>query len=154
MRSSIKKATGVKCFYVAVGQKDSSVALVIEALEKHGAMDYTTVIVAGASAPAPLQYIAPYAGTAMAEHFMFNGGHALIVYDDLSKQAVAYRQLSACSCDVHQDAKRSLGTCSIATAVCSNDPQSCRTNWVAVRSRLCRSSKRLKGKSPRTFRRT
>jgi F-type H+-transporting ATPase subunit alpha len=89
-----QKNTGVKCFYVAVGQKDSSVALVIEALKKHGAMDYTTVIVAGASEPAPLQYIAPYAGTAMAEHFMFNGGHALIVYDDLSKQAVAYRQLS------------------------------------------------------------
>ncbi|MFM8407828.1 MAG: F0F1 ATP synthase subunit alpha [Pirellulaceae bacterium] len=89
-----QKNTGVKCFYVAVGQKDSSVALVIEALKKHGAMYYTTVIVAGASEPAPLQYIAPYAGTAMAEHFMFNGGHALIVYDDLSKQAVAYRQLS------------------------------------------------------------
>ncbi len=89
-----QKGTGVKCFYVAVGQKDSSVALVIDALEKHGAMEYTTVIVSGASSPAPLQYIAPYAGTAMAEHFMFNGGHALIVYDDLSKQAVAYRQLS------------------------------------------------------------
>ncbi len=89
-----QKGKGVKCFYVAIGQKDSSVALVIDALEKNGAMDYTTVIVAGASAPAPLQYVAPYAGTAMAEHFMFNGGHALIVYDDLSKQAVAYRQLS------------------------------------------------------------
>ncbi|MCY2974194.1 MAG: F0F1 ATP synthase subunit alpha [Planctomycetota bacterium] len=89
-----QKNTGVKCFYVAIGQKDSSVALVIDALRKHGALDYTTVIVAGASAPAPLQYIAPYAGTAMAEHYMFNGGHALIVYDDLSKQAVAYRQLS------------------------------------------------------------
>ena len=57
-------------------------------------MEYTTVIAAGASAPAPLQYVAPYAGTAMAEHFMFNGGHALIVYDDLSKQATAYRQMS------------------------------------------------------------
>jgi F-type H+-transporting ATPase subunit alpha len=89
-----QKNTGVKCFYVAVGQKDSSVALVIEALRKAGAMDYTTVIVSGASAPAPLQYIAPYAGTAMAEYFMFKGEHALIVYDDLSKQAVAYRQLS------------------------------------------------------------
>ena len=89
-----QKGTGVKCFYVAVGQKDSSVALVIEALRKHGAMDYTTVIVSGASTPAPLQYIAPYSGTAMAEHFMFNGQHALVVYDDLSKQAVAYRQLS------------------------------------------------------------
>lgn len=67
---------------------------VIDALTKHGAMDYTTVIVSGASSPAPLQYVAPYAGTAMAEYFMYNGQHALIVYDDLSKQAVAYRQLS------------------------------------------------------------
>ncbi len=89
-----QKGTGVKCFYVAVGQKDSSVALVVEALRKHGAMDYTTVIVSGASSPAPLQYIAPYSGTAMAEYFMFNGEHALVVYDDLSKQATAYRQLS------------------------------------------------------------
>ncbi len=89
-----QKGKGVKSFYVAIGQKDSSVALVIDALEKNGAMEFTTVIVAGASAPAPLQYVAPYAGTAMAEHFMYNGGHALIVYDDLSKQAVAYRQLS------------------------------------------------------------
>lgn len=89
-----QKGKDVKCFYVAIGQKDSSVALVIDALEKNGAMEYTTVIVSGASSPAPLQYVAPYAGTAMAEHFMFNGGHSLIVYDDLSKQAVAYRQLS------------------------------------------------------------
>jgi F-type H+-transporting ATPase subunit alpha len=89
-----QKGNGVKCFYVAIGQKESSVALIIDALEKAGAMDYTTVIVSGASSPAPLQYVAPYAGTAMAEHFMFNGQHALIVYDDLSKQAVAYRQLS------------------------------------------------------------
>ncbi|MEM7454448.1 MAG: F0F1 ATP synthase subunit alpha [Planctomycetota bacterium] len=89
-----QKETGVKCFYVAVGQKDSSVAGVIKELEERGAMDYTTVIVAGASAPAPLQYMAPYAGTAMAEHFMFNGQHCLVVYDDLSKQAVAYRELS------------------------------------------------------------
>jgi F-type H+-transporting ATPase subunit alpha len=89
-----QKGKGVKCFYVAIGQKESSVALIIDALEKAGAMDYTTVIVSGASSPAPLQYVAPYAGTAMAEHFMFNGQHALIVYDDLSKQAVAYRQLS------------------------------------------------------------
>ena len=89
-----QKNSGVKCFYVAVGQKDTTVANVIDALTKHGAMDYTTVIVAGASAPAPLQYVACYSGTAMAEHYMYNGGHALIVYDDLSKQAVAYRQLS------------------------------------------------------------
>lgn len=89
-----QRDSGVKCFYVAVGQKESTVAAVIQALREHGAMDYTTVVMAGASAPAPLQYIAPYAGTAMAEHFMYNGGHALIVYDDLSKQAAAYRQLS------------------------------------------------------------
>ncbi|HAY81258.1 MAG TPA: F0F1 ATP synthase subunit alpha, partial [Planctomycetaceae bacterium] len=89
-----QKDTGVKCFYVAVGQKDSSVAGVVKVLEEHGAMDYTTVIVSGASKPAPLQYVAPYSGTAMAEHFMWKGEHALIVYDDLSKQAVAYRELS------------------------------------------------------------
>jgi F-type H+-transporting ATPase subunit alpha len=89
-----QRDSGVKCFYVAVGQKDSAVAAVVAELEKHGAMDYTTVIVSGASSPAPLQYVAPYAGTAMAEHFMFQGQHALIVYDDLSKQAQAYRQLS------------------------------------------------------------
>lgn len=89
-----QKHSGVKCFYVAVGQKDSSVAVAIDTLRKYGAMDFTTVIVAGASTAAPLQYIAPYSGTAMAEHFMYNGQHALIVYDDLSKQATAYRQLS------------------------------------------------------------
>ncbi|QEG35700.1 F0F1 ATP synthase subunit alpha [Bythopirellula goksoeyrii] len=86
--------SGVKCFYVAIGQKESTVAGVIEKLRESGAMDYTTVIVSGASTPAPLQYIAPYSGTAMAEHYMFQGGHALVVYDDLSKQAVAYRELS------------------------------------------------------------
>jgi F-type H+-transporting ATPase subunit alpha len=89
-----QKNTGVKCFYVAIGQKDSSVAQVIEILRENGAMDYTTVIVSGASTPASLQYLAPYSGTAMAEHFMFGGGHALVVYDDLSKQAQAYRELS------------------------------------------------------------
>ena len=89
-----QKTSGVKCFYVAVGQKESTVAGIVEKLRDSGAMDYTTVIVAGASDPAPLQYIAPYSGTAMAEEYMFNGGHALVVYDDLSKQAVAYRELS------------------------------------------------------------
>ena len=89
-----QRDSGVKCFYVAIGQKESTVAGVIEKLRETGAMDYTTVIVSGASSPAPLQYVAPYSGTAMAEHYMFGGQHALIVYDDLSKQAVAYRQLS------------------------------------------------------------
>lgn len=89
-----QKRSGVKCFYVAIGQKESTVAGTIEVLRAHGAMDYTTVVVASASDPAPLQYIAPYAGTSMAEYFMYRGEHALIVYDDLSKQAAAYRQLS------------------------------------------------------------
>ena len=89
-----QKETGVKCFYVAIGQKDSSVAQVIEVLRKHGAMDYTTVILSGSSTPASLQYIAPYSGTAMAEYFMYRGDHALIIYDDLTKQAQAYREVS------------------------------------------------------------
>jgi len=89
-----QKNSGVKCFYVAIGQKESNVASLVETLRRHGAMDYTTVIVAGASDPAPLQYVAPYAGCAMAEYFMYKGQDALIVYDDLSKQAVAYRQIS------------------------------------------------------------
>ena len=89
-----QRTSGVKCFYVAIGQKESTVAAVIERLRDTGAMDYTTVIVSGASSPAPLQYVAPYSGTAMAEYFMWKGEHALVVYDDLSKQAVAYRQLS------------------------------------------------------------
>ncbi|MCC7351900.1 MAG: F0F1 ATP synthase subunit alpha [Phycisphaerales bacterium] len=89
-----QKGTGVKCFYVAVGQKESSVAGVVEILRQHGAMEYTTVVVASAADPAPLQYIAPYAGCAMAEYFMWKGQHTLCVYDDLSKQAASYRQLS------------------------------------------------------------
>src|SRR5688572_21985504 len=89
-----QKHSGVKCFYVAIGQKESSVRNTIKVLEDNGAMDYTTVVMAGASAPAPLQFYAAYAGTAMAEHFTYNGQHALIVYDDLSKQAQAYRELS------------------------------------------------------------
>jgi F-type H+-transporting ATPase subunit alpha len=89
-----QKETDMHCIYVAIGQKKSTVALVVEALRKHGAMEYTTVVAACASDPAPLQYIAAYAGCAMGEYFRDNGQHALIIYDDLSKQAVAYRQLS------------------------------------------------------------
>ena len=89
-----QKGRGVKCFYVAVGQKESTVAQIVETLRTHGAMEYTTVVVASAADAAPLQYIAPYAGTAMAEYFMWKGEATLIVYDDLTKQAVAYRQLS------------------------------------------------------------
>ena len=89
-----QKGRGVKCFYVAVGQKESTIASIVETLRTHGAMEYTTVVVAGAADSAPIQYIAPYAGTAMAEYFMWKGEATLIVYDDLTKQAVAYRQLS------------------------------------------------------------
>jgi F-type H+-transporting ATPase subunit alpha len=88
------KGQGLHCFYVAIGQKQSTVARVVETLKKYGAMDYTTVVAANASDPAPLQYLAPYTGVTMAEYFRDSGRHALIVYDDLSKQAVAYRQLS------------------------------------------------------------
>lgn len=91
------KAVGVKpvyCIYVAVGQKNSTVAQVVAKLEEQGAMEYTTVISAPASVPAPLQYIAPYAGATLGEFFRDNGKHALVIYDDLSKQAVAYRELS------------------------------------------------------------
>jgi F-type H+-transporting ATPase subunit alpha len=89
-----QKGAGVFCFYVAIGQKQSTVASVVAKLTEMGAMEYTTVVVATAVDSAPLQYIAPYAGVTMAEYFRDRGQHALIVYDDLSKQAVAYRQLS------------------------------------------------------------
>ncbi|MEE9137576.1 MAG: F0F1 ATP synthase subunit alpha [candidate division NC10 bacterium] len=89
-----QKGQDVFCIYVAVGQKRSTVAQVVKIFENHGAMEYTTVVSATASEPAPLQYIAPYAGCAMGEYFRDNGKHALIIYDDLSKHAVAYRQLS------------------------------------------------------------
>ncbi len=85
---------GVKCIYVAVGQKGSTVAQVVNVLEERGAMDYTVVVAAPAADSAPFKYLAPYAGCAMGQHWMENGEHALIVYDDLSKQAEAYRQLS------------------------------------------------------------
>lgn len=89
-----QKNTDVKCVYVAIGQKNSTVARVVDILEKNGAMDNTIVVSASASEPAPLQYIAPYAGCTMGEYFRDKGEHALVVYDDLSKHAAAYRQLS------------------------------------------------------------
>ncbi|MDB4941793.1 MAG: synthase alpha chain, partial [Labilithrix sp.] len=89
-----QKGLGVYCFYIAIGQKQSTVAAVVDKLTRHGAMEYTTIVISGASDSAPLQYIAPYTGVTMAEYFRDSGRHALVVYDDLSKQAVAYRQLS------------------------------------------------------------
>src|SRR3982750_1922752 len=89
-----QKGKGVKCFYVAVGQKESTVAGLVEVLRKAGAMEFTTIVIASAADPAPLQYIAAYAGCALAESFIWKGEATLCVYDDLSKQAAAYRQLS------------------------------------------------------------
>ncbi len=89
-----QQGEGVKCIYVAVGQKASTVAQTVAELEANGALDYTVIVVAPASDPAPFKYIAPYAGCAMGQHWMDNGEHALVVYDDLSKQAEAYRQMS------------------------------------------------------------
>jgi F-type H+-transporting ATPase subunit alpha len=89
-----QKGGDVRCFYVCVGQKVSTVARIVETFREHQALDYTTVIVAGANEPAVMLYLAPYAGCAMAEEVMYNGGHALVIYDDLSKQATAYRELS------------------------------------------------------------
>ena len=89
-----QKGQDVICIYVAIGQKESTVRSVVETLKEHGALDYTIVVTASASQPAPLLYIAPYAGVSMAEEFMFNGKDVVVVYDDLSKQAAAYRELS------------------------------------------------------------
>ncbi|WEV60217.1 F0F1 ATP synthase subunit alpha [Streptococcaceae bacterium ESL0729] len=89
-----QKGKDMICIYVAIGQKESTVRNQVETLKKYGAMDYTIVMTAGASQPAPLLYLAPYSGAAMGEEFMYNGKHVLIVYDDLTKQAVAYRELS------------------------------------------------------------
>jgi F-type H+-transporting ATPase subunit alpha len=89
-----QRRTGVRCFYVCVGQKMSAVARIVDTFEQYGAMDYTTVIVARPDEPAVMLYLAPYAGCAMAEDVMVRGGHALVIYDDLSKQAMAYRELS------------------------------------------------------------
>ncbi|MEL6188667.1 MAG: F0F1 ATP synthase subunit alpha, partial [Myxococcota bacterium] len=89
-----QKGENMQCFYVAIGQKQSTVAQVYDRLERSGAMEYTTIVAANASDPAPLQFIAPYAGVTMAEYYRDNGKHALIIYDDLTKQAVAYRQLA------------------------------------------------------------
>ncbi len=89
-----QKGSGVICVYVAIGQKNSTIAQIVKSLEDHGAMEYTIVVAASASDPSPLQYLAPYSGCAIGEYFRDHGGHALIIYDDLSKHAAAYREIS------------------------------------------------------------
>ena len=107
------------CIYVAVGQKRSTVAQIVKQLEEVGAMEYTIVVAATASEPAPLQFLAPYGGCTMGEYFRDNGMHALIIYDDLSKQAVAYRQMSLC-CVARQGVRRTQETFSTSILGYSN----------------------------------
>ena len=107
------------CVYVAVGQKRSTVAQFVKVLEEQGALDYTIVVAATASDPAPMQFLAPFAGCAMGEYFRDNGMHAVIIYDDLSKQAVAYRQMSLLYA-VRLDARHIRATCSICIRGCSS----------------------------------
>jgi len=106
-----QKSSGVKCVYVAIGQKQSSIANVVRKLEEHGAMAHTIIVAASASTPAAMQYLAPYGGCALGEYFMDNGEDALIVYDDLSKQAVAYARSRSC-CAGRPAAKPTPATCS------------------------------------------
>jgi F-type H+-transporting ATPase subunit alpha len=126
-----QKGKDVFCIYVAIGQKQSTIAALVSQLTVSGAMDYTIVVVASANDSAPLQYIAPYSGTAMGEYFRDRGQHALIVYDDLSKHAVAYRSMSLLL-------RRPPGreaypvTCSTCTRVCWSVAPSCTAIWVAV----------------------
>ena len=136
-----QKNTGVLCIYVAIGQKASSIARVAGDLQKHGAMSYTTIVAATASDSAPLQYIAPYAGTALAEYFMSQGKSVLIVYDDLSKHAVAYRAISLLL-RRSRAVRLTPATCSICTPVCWNAPAGCATIWAAVPSPHCPSLRR------------
>lgn len=122
----------VYCIYVAIGQKQSTVAQVVATLEEHGAMDYTTVISASAGTPAPLQYFAPYAGVAIGEYFMHKGKHALCIYDDLSKHAQSYRQLSLLLRRLRV-VRRTPVMFSICTLASSSVPLSCRMISVADR---------------------
>ncbi len=109
----------VYCIYVAIGQKASTVATFQAALERYGAMEYSVIVNAPASAPAPLQFIAPFAGACIGEYFRDTGRHALCIYDDLSKQAVAYREVSLCSA-ARRAARRTPATCSTSTPACSS----------------------------------
>ena len=122
-----QKGGDVICIYVAIGQKRSTVAQVVKTLEKYGAMDYSIVVAATASDPAPMQYIAPYAGCAIGEYFRDTKRHALCIYDDLSKHAAAFAR-SRCFSGVLPGARLFRATCSTSTADCSSARRNCRTN--------------------------
>ena len=141
------------CVYVAIGQKRSTVAQVVKTLEEAGAMAYTVVVVASASDPAPMQYIAPYSGTAIAEYFRDTKRHALIIYDDLSKHAVAYREISLLL-RRPRVAKPIPATFSIFTPVCWSAPASSMTSSAVAPSPRCPSSKPRQATSRPTFRPT
>ena len=136
-----QKGKDVICIYVAIGQKESTVARVVQKLEETGALDYTIVVSASASTGAPLQYIAPYAGVAMGEYFMYKGKHVLCVYDDLTKQAAAYRAMSLLL-RLHQGVKRIQGTYSTYIAVYWNVLLNFHQNLVAALLQRCQSLKR------------
>ena len=120
------------CVYVAVGQKRSTVAQLVKQLQDKGALDYSIIVAATASDPAPLQFLAPYSGCAIGEYFRDNGMHALIIYDDLSKQSVAYRQMSLLL-RRPPDARRSPVTSSTSTRASSSARRRCPTRWARDR---------------------
>jgi F-type H+-transporting ATPase subunit alpha len=122
---------GVKCIYVAIGQKNSSVAQTVATLEAHQALEYTVVVVASAGDPAPYKYLAPYAGCAMGQHWMDNGEHALIVYDDLSRPRPTAP--CRCSCAVRPGARRTRATSSTCTRACWSGRPSSPMTWAADR---------------------
>ena len=141
------------CIYVAIGQKASTVAQVYERLKDAGAMDYTVIVTAPASEAAPIKWMAPYAGCAMGEHFMFNGQHSLVMYDDLSKHADAYRQMSLLL-RRPPGARPTPATSSTSTLGCSSAPASSRTRRAVARRRHCRWSRPRPATSRPTSRRT
>lgn len=147
-----QKGQDVICIYVAIGQKSSTVAKIVNTLKTHGAMDYSVVVSASASAPAPVQYIAPYSGTAMAEFFMHQGKDVLIIYDDLSKHAVAYRAMSLL---LHRPPGREAYPGDVFYLHSRLLERSCRLTMhtAAVQSPHCQSSKHRQAISPLTFRR-
>src|SRR5215472_7420276 len=148
-----QRDTDVHCFYVAIGQKASTVAGIYERLREEGAMEYTTIISAAAHEAAPIKWMAPFAGCAMGEYFLYQGKHALVMYDDLSKQADAYRQLSLLL-RRPPAARRSRATSSTFTRGCSSARASSTTRRAEARSPRCRSSRRRRATCRRTSRPT
>ena len=159
-----QKGSGIKCIYVAVGQKQSSIANVVRKLEEHGAMDHTIIVAASASTPAAMQYIAPYSGCTMGEYFMDRGEDALIIYDDLTKQAWAYRQISlllrrppgreAYPGDVFYLHSRLLERSARVNEQYVEKVTEGRVKGRPARSRVCRSSRRRRATSPHSCRPT